>query len=68
MNKNFGIILFLALCSMMCLSSCGDSSDTVADSPPAETIEEKMPEENAEDTNMLDSEEPPTKQGTDWSV
>ena len=68
MNNNFGIILFLALCSMMCLSSCGDSSDTVADSHPAETIEEEMPEENAEDTNMLDSEEPPTKQGTDWSV
>ena len=38
------------------------------DSPPAETIEEKMPEENAEETDMLASEEPPAKQGTDWSV
>ena len=32
------------------------------DSPPAETIEEKMPEENAEETDMLASEEPPAKQ------
>lgn len=68
MNKNFGIILFFALCSMMCLSSCGDSGDTVADSPPVETIEERMPEENAEETDVLVSEEPPAKQGTDWSV
>ena len=68
MNRKFGIVLFLALCSMMLLSSCGETSNAVVDSPPAEDIEEKMPEESAEEADTLVSEEPPAKQGTDWSV
>lgn len=67
MNKKVGFTLFLVLCSMAFLSSCGETGDIPVDSPPPENIEEEVPEENTEEVEALVAEDPPTKQGTDWS-
>lgn len=66
MGRKFEVVLSLALCFVMLLSSCGGTSDAVTDSLPTESVEEEMPEENANEVNTLDSEEPSVKQGTDW--